>query len=240
MPGSKKPRNNGRKIPQSAMTIIQSEPGKAGRESKLTPELIDSICDDLRMGLTDKMACERNDLDESTFYKWLRAGKAIEAGTVSRDVPRTDETKELITQFVQQVTRARADSLAGAVAVFRGGFYANQTIEETDESFSETRFRKNPETGKDEPYLYQRTTKRTKVIHTPGDWRAGMEWLQRRDKQHFANRQEIQIVDVEAEAARRVVAGELGYKEFMEFFADPDMARRVWAMAGIAIPDEAG
>ena len=43
--------------------------------SKITPELREAICKDIADGLSNKDACYVNDIDESTFYKWLTTAK---------------------------------------------------------------------------------------------------------------------------------------------------------------------
>lgn len=47
-----------------------------GTSSKCTPELTDAMCRDIEIGVPAKLAAEANDLDESTFYDWMRKGLA--------------------------------------------------------------------------------------------------------------------------------------------------------------------
>lgn len=50
-----------------------------GRKSKLTPEMIETICEHIENGNYAKTACLASGVSESTFYEWLQRGKnAIE------------------------------------------------------------------------------------------------------------------------------------------------------------------
>ena len=52
--------------------------------SKITPELREAICKDIADGLSNKDACYVNDIDESTFYKWLATAKESKGKPASK------------------------------------------------------------------------------------------------------------------------------------------------------------
>lgn len=49
------------------------------RPSKLTDELCDNICDDIRKGASLKESALVNGISESTFYRWIQRGKEGES-----------------------------------------------------------------------------------------------------------------------------------------------------------------
>ena len=79
---------------------------RAGRPSKLTAELTESICNDLRLGLFADEACTRNGITKVTYYEWLREAAA----------GRTDHMV-----FAAAVAKASADGEAAALRVIRQG-----------------------------------------------------------------------------------------------------------------------
>ena len=70
-----------------------------GRRTKLTPELQESIVDLIRKGAYDYQAARANGIDDSTFYRWMRAGE--KADSVYR-------------QFCREVREARAEARTAA------------------------------------------------------------------------------------------------------------------------------
>jgi transposase-like protein len=73
----------------------------AGRSKKLTAELITEICDYIRQGSYDYVACERVGISQSTFYLWLQQAEAEDA-----DPP--------LLEFSESVEQARAEARTNA------------------------------------------------------------------------------------------------------------------------------
>ena len=46
-----------------------------GQPTKYTPELAAKICEDITCKMTIKEACKNNNIDETTYYNWLREHK---------------------------------------------------------------------------------------------------------------------------------------------------------------------
>lgn len=77
------------------------------RKSKLTPELIAQVCDAIRQGAYDYIACEAAGISQSTFYEWLQ----------DAEKPDADPLK---LEFSESVERARAEARQAAeVAVMK-------------------------------------------------------------------------------------------------------------------------
>ena len=70
-----------------------------GRRTKLTAEVQEGIVDLIRQGAYDYQAARANGIDDSTFYRWMRAGE--KADSVYR-------------QFCKEVREARAEARTAA------------------------------------------------------------------------------------------------------------------------------
>lgn len=139
------------------------------RRTKLTPEIIRTLDELLSIGNTDKVACAAAGISTSSFYSWLKQGE--------------DALRGQYVDFLDMVTRARAKALETAVAAVHSGMVGGKTVEEYTELITETR------TGKDgKPYKFetQKTTRRV-ISHAP-DYKAGIEYLKRRDPEHWSEK----------------------------------------------------
>lgn len=65
------------------------------RRTVLTEELISEICNLIRAGAYDFIACERNGISQSTFYSWIRQAEV-------------EGADPLLVQFLQSVEEAKA------------------------------------------------------------------------------------------------------------------------------------
>ena len=83
---------------------------RIGRPTACTPELTERICEDLRRGLTFKMACEGAGISQHTGHEWTRRGQ------LDLDGGRSATTWA---RFAQATTRARSDCLASLVSTVR-------------------------------------------------------------------------------------------------------------------------
>ena len=144
----------------------------AGRKSKLTPELTVAILEHLRKGVPDIHACAAVGITAKTFYEWLKDGEAATTGK-KRD-------------FRDSVTRARAEAINTAVDCLHSGMVSSQTKSVAKDTVTETRLNK-----KGEPYKYTKTTIKEHVTEAPGDWRAGVEYLKRRDNAHWGDQTKV-------------------------------------------------
>ena len=68
----------------------------AGRPTKLTPDVQETIVDGINAGLTYGMSCARAGVNPATFYRWLEKGETANVGRYS--------------EFCDAVSRAKADS----------------------------------------------------------------------------------------------------------------------------------
>jgi hypothetical protein len=145
------------------------------RPTKLTPDMQHMIITRLSAGSPIETTCDSVGIHKDTFYQWLLKGEAGKA-------PYAD--------FADAVARAKADGLIQAAIRFREGMNPSDVEAVTTETSVETRLRKvKMKDGSivEEPYEYKKTVTRKTVTHAPGDWRAAMEYLARRDPKHWAN-----------------------------------------------------
>ena len=77
-----------------------------GRQTKLTPELVDKICNAIRAGNYAKVACVMAGISEAIYYRWLQEGKKPNARGIYLD-------------FVESIERAEAEAEVHAVALIK-------------------------------------------------------------------------------------------------------------------------
>lgn len=161
------------------------------RHSKLTPDMQSKIVTRLAAGSTVQATCDSVGIAESTYYRWVAVGDAYASGLDHEDMPRLIVDREAWSEFSEAVTRAQADGLIQAAIRFREGMNPSESESVTTETVTETKLRKVKKDGGivEEPFEATKTTTRRTVTHTPGDWRAAMEYLARRDPANWANAQ---------------------------------------------------
>lgn len=166
------------------------------------------IIDALSAGATITATCDSVNISEATYHNWLQRGreelerrekKGVRANT------KTWKCEQPYIEFLEGVTRAKAAGLVQAAAQFRAGFEEYERVTETEETVTETRLDKNGN-----PYEYTKTTRKKITTYEPGDWRAAMEYLARRDPEHWA-RQRIDVKHSGDEANPIVVKGYIGF-----------------------------
>ncbi len=140
-----------------------------GRISKFNPALTAQIIKHLESGLTDKDTCALVGIGVSTFYEWVQDGR--DGGSAEK------------LEFAEAVTRARGRALAAATTNLVKGMLPSHTTTTTTEQFTETRL-----DSRGRPYEYRRVTQRDATTTNPGDWRAAVEYLKRRDPAQWADR----------------------------------------------------
>lgn len=152
-----------------------------GRPSKFTPETRKAILERLSAGSTIKATCDSVGVGVSTYMEWLEIGRAHLNDEPHDRMPRLIAEREAFAEFVEATTRAAADGMIRAAIAFRQGMNPSESVANTTETFEETRLDKD---GK--PYIYRKTVAKRTVTTTPGDWRAAMEYLARRDPENWA------------------------------------------------------
>ena len=164
-----------------------------GRPTKLTSELQTEVVTRLKAGATIQATCDSVGIAPETYQNWIKRGTKARNG--------------IYFKFFMEATRARSDGLIHAAVRFREGMNPSESVTEHTETTTETRLRTvKHDDGSTEQVPYEHTKKTDKQIvsHHPGDWRAAMEYLARRDPDEWA-RQKIQV-DVEIKLIVEVVA----------------------------------
>jgi hypothetical protein len=192
----------------------------AGRQSKLhrdaevnNGDMLKTVCKLLAQGITDRETCAQVGISPQTFYTWLQKGSV--------------ETTGVYREFLDAVTRARSDATIKAIAAFRTGLTPTTIKEEMIETVSETRLDRDGN-----PYQYTKTITREKRVVQPPDWRAGMEWLQRRDKGNWSARVESVEPDEDTQLIADIRNGVILFGELVAAF-DEDEAVRLFKLAGV-------
>ena len=156
-----------------------------GCRSKLTPELTVAILEHLRKGVPDVHACVAVGINQSTFYSWLRDGEKAKSGRKKA--------------FYHDVTRARAEAITTATDCLHSGMMPSKTKSVAKDTITETRMGKDGKT-----YQYTKTTIKEHVTEAPGDWRAGVEYLKRRDNAHWGDQTKLEHTGTGEDGAIKV------------------------------------
>lgn len=168
------------------------------RPTKLTPDMQHMIITRLSAGSPIETTCDSVGITKQTFYNWLKQGEEAKSG--------------IYFDFFDAVARAKADGLIQAAIRFREGMNPSDVEAVTTEVVEETRI--NPKTGAE--YTYKKTVTRKTVTHAPGDWRAAMEYLARRDPKNWAVLQKQEITGADGGAIK------FEWSQVMQVLADDD------------------
>lgn len=163
------------------------------RPTKLTPDMQEEIVRRLRAGATIKATCDSVGIGTTTYYLWHEIGNAHLDKQPHDRMPRKVADREIYVAFVDATTRAQADGLIQAAIAFRTGMNPSQQVSNTTETVTETKLRtvKHKDgTVEQVPYEQTKTINKRTTADMPGDWRAAMEYLARRDPDNWA-RQKI-------------------------------------------------
>lgn len=133
----------------------------AGRKPSLTPQAWKIIKDCLEKGFTREMAAAKAGMHVSTFQKYQAENK----------------------EFSEMVHTALQFAHEKAVEAFRSGLEDAKEYKVTERTFKETRL-----DGEGKPFVYAETTTTKETTTRAKDWRAGAEWLKRRDPKNWADR----------------------------------------------------
>lgn len=190
-----------------------------GRKSKLTPTLQQEIVDNLTLGCTVRDCCELAGINTDTFYDWMNKKS----------------------DFSDAVTQAQAKARRAAVMAIRINLAETKSKTAETVIFEETRLRwvaiKNEAgqvIGKEQqPYTYRKTTVTNREAQTPPDWRAGVEYLKRRDNRNWSDKITITIEDLRQQAINDIRAGVLTYDALAA--EDKSLADELFAAAGVPI-----
>lgn len=144
----------------------------AGQPTKRTPEVETRLLEALNGGSTIRDACGYAGIHKDTFYEW----------------------KKQYSDFSDAVTRAESECAVrnGAILQKAANGYDTVEVRTTEKIAYRERTLRHPDGTVEEikePVPY------TEVVTTRGrefDWRASLEWLKRRRKEEWSERQELQ------------------------------------------------
>ena len=163
-----------------------------GRPSKFTPDAKKRILEALEAGATVKAACGWVPIHPDTYHNWIKRGKEEaerrDKNGIKEGTKQWNEEQSYF-EFFRNATRAQQTGMVNAAVQFRSGMNPSQSVSETTVTTTETRIRTvrhGDGRVEDVPYEHVKSEKRQTVTHNPGDWRAAMEYLARRDPENWA------------------------------------------------------
>lgn len=185
-----------------------------GRRSKLTPELQKQICDNLELGMTVPDICNLAGIHIATYFNWRNAGEAVrddirklqQQGYVDESPEVREREADPYLGFLEASTYAASRANQTAVAAIKSGQVGGKSTLLRRDRIEETKLRKevrfeelgiDPHTGKmlqakvieEIPYQHIKETVSEIEEHAAPDWRAGMEFLRRREPKFWSGEQ---------------------------------------------------
>ncbi len=145
------------------------------RRTKLTPDMQKEIVNALMTGATVTKVCGYVGIHKSTFYTWLARGRSSKRGD--------------FIDFTDAVTRAHAHAHIKATGALTSAMLPSLVTTDSTQTTAETRLRtiKHKDgTLEKRPYEYRKTIQRHSISTQPGDWRAAVEFLKRRDPANWS------------------------------------------------------
>jgi hypothetical protein len=193
----------------------------------LNDEMQHKICELLKIGVPIADVCGQVGITDRSYYSWCARGEAEETRLAqnSNARPRQRETKYV--QFLHATTRARAEARVTAVETLRSGMKPQVTTTRTVNVITETRLDK-----KGLPYEYTKKNVSEVTTTAPGDWRAAVEYLKRRDSDNWSDK--IKVEDWRSQVIADIKAGVIQYEVLEEAF-DTDLATELFTAAGVRV-----
>jgi len=191
----------------------------AGRKSKLTPELTQEIVDNLTLGCTVRDCCELAGIGERTFYDWFE---------------RNPQFSQAVTQAQAKARRAAVMAVRINLAETRSKVNETVTLEETRLRWVKMKDKQGRVIGEEQqPYTYRKVTQTSRETQIPPDWRAGIEYLKRRDNRNWSDKITVTFDDLRNQAINDIRAGILTYEAIAA--EDGELAKQLFELAGVPI-----
>jgi hypothetical protein len=137
-----------------------------GRRSLLTPELIDEIAEIVRKGNYIQVACACVGISKGTYHLWVKKGEEETARRASVEDDETPEHHQIYVDFLNAVTRARAESEKRAVGLLMD--YAEGGDAKSVQFFLERSYRQRWGTKRIEQEVKVEVTELELVVPKPG------------------------------------------------------------------------
>ncbi len=192
------------------------------RKTKLTPELQRVLETHLALGCTIENACAQAGITRQTFFNWFRRGEKSRNGVYF--------------SFFDAITRAKVQAHTASVKAIRLALEPTETVTNSTDTITETRLKTvKHEDGTIEqvPYEYTKTTLKQSVTKHPPDWRAGIEYLKRRDSRNWSDKLVITVEDLREKAIADIQAGRITYEALSK--QDQSLADELFRSAGVAV-----
>lgn len=161
------------------------------RPSKLTPPVAEIILRHIAECATYEAAANAAGISYATFRNWMVRGEQDMAWCDAHPRSLVLPEQLLFVQFLEAVTRAQAEALTNASRSVHQGITGATAHEYTRETITEPVRDKAGNIVLDDnkaPRMYTRTLERETVKQKEPDWRAGIEFLKRRDTDHWSDK----------------------------------------------------
>lgn len=183
------------------------------RPTKYNDEIHAELVRLISSGVTMADACRYTRISDETFRNWKRR----------------------YLDFLTDITRAQGQANVGATVAIRSAIQGAKQVTTTNDVITETRLRKVKDSKGnivEEPYQYTKTVKGTTVTEFPPDWRAAVEYLKRRDPEHWSEKTNIKLETWETELVALLRAGKITPEQVTAELG-MSLAERLFNAAGI-------
>lgn len=206
---------------------------KGGRKNLvLDDKLIRALGKALEDGMPDTTACASLGISTAALYKWIATGRYLKGEIAEPSSLITSEQGQtLCIKLVDRVTRARAKAHQKAINALMFGIKGGTTKRKVVKLFTETRLAKDGITT----YEYRREETMNETSILAPDWRAGLAYEERRDRDNWTARQDVMAVDFETEIVKRIKAGVVDFEMLMSEFNDKELVTGWFEKAGVEI-----
>lgn len=162
---------------------MAGKPGRGGRKTRLTPELIKSICDKLLLGNYLSTACLTSGVNPTTALNWIRRGEGRDPERPSRPI---------YVEFGEAVKKATRQAEHALLGTIRKASVGGDVLEETD--ITTTRTAKDGTTTTDHKRTYKKSG---------ANWFAAAWIMERRYAKRWAKKIKDMVEAAMTEAASR-------------------------------------
>lgn len=200
------------------------------RNTDCTPEVIAAVAKNIAEGLCNRDAARNAGIGESTFYAWLKRGKA-ELARVAKNPGRRKlrPREEPFVEFVEAIKRAIPERKKALLAQIQKAAHGGEEILETRRIYKRVKVKGGKNDGGYRKVLVEETIS-TKT--SSPQWQAAAWLLERLHPDEFGKRSRLDVHTWQHELSELIRSGLVTVEEVEEELG-PDLAAEFFESAGL-------